>query len=644
MSTSGPVLVRWIGTVAIALAASLLVPAGATAAQARPTLSVSDARPIRGEIVKIRADLPGRGSRPIRLQRRTDDRWVTVASRRSNRAVATTFTRRMKKTATFRAVAGRGAERRVSGRVTVRPQRQSARLVTVQRVTTGDVIDVAAVLTPARTGRQVAFQRRDAAGWRTFARTRQARTGQAVATVRVDRTARYRVVAAAHRGAARLTSPTVMVTATTAPTPDPPAPTLRCDLPAGGTVSWGHDDAGHAMREVARLDIATDDGLPITRKDVYSRSTLTLTEPGTDPVVIGARLRVRGNSTSAATVKLPYKVKLDQATIVRGMPLSKDWVLLANFYDRAMLRNDVAFEAARRLGMPWTPRMQPVEVFLNGELRGLYQLGEGIEVESARVELADGAVLLEADAYEDTDPSFRTARNLQVFAKSTENEDVVAATAERVRRIEDVLYADHFAHPTHGYRSCLDVDSFVDAYLLSELTKNIDSAFNNSVWMVLGADGRLAMGPAWDFDQGLGNRHNCGIADPTGWFVNRHWLDEQPVTPKCFPTQMRGPDGHWYQRLMTDPWFVTQVRARWAQVHVTLAGLSGYVDETAATIQAAAERNFAPRVEGGAGMPLGETLLEKVEHHVFHGSWAAETSALSTWLEARVAWLDAQFG
>src|SRR5690606_14700444 len=106
-------------------------------------------------------------------------------------------------------------------------------------------------------------------------------------------------------------------------------------------------------------------------------------------------------------------------------------------------------------------------------------------------------VLLEADAYEDTDPSFRTARNLQVFAKSTEDEDVVAATAERVRRIEDVLYADHFAHPTHGYRSCLDVDSFVDAYLLSELTKNIDSAFNNSVWMVLGADGRLAMGPAW---------------------------------------------------------------------------------------------------------------------------------------------------
>lgn len=640
MSHSRPRLRRLIGVATTALAASLLAPTSAVADQPRANLTVSDARPVRGEVVRIRADLPGRGARPVRLQRRAGGRWVTVATRTSSRAVVATFNRRPRNTVTFRAVAGGGQDRRVSRPITVRPQRQSARLVVAQRAGAGELLDATAVFAPARPGRPVTFQRREGSTWRTIATTRQARTGQAVTSIRVDESSRYRAVTAGRRGATRFATPPMTVTVVASPTPDPAPPTLSCDLPAGGEVDWGHDDRSHVMREVARLDIETDDGLPVTRKDVYSRSTLTLTEPGADPVAISARVRVRGNTTAGVPMKLPYKVKLDQPTSVRGMPASKDWVLLANFYDRSLLRNDVGFEAARRLGLPWTPRMQPVEVFLNGDLKGLYQVGEGIEVEPDRVALADGAVLLEADSYEDTDPSFRTARNLQVFLKSTEDESVAARVATQVARAEDVLYSEHFAHPTHGYRSCLDVDSFVDAYLLAEVTKNIDSAFNNSVWMVLGADGRLAMGPAWDHDQGQGNRHNCGIADPQGWFVNRRWFDEQPVTPRCFPTQMRGPEGHWYQRLMSDPWFVDRVRARWAEVHDSLAGLSGFVDASAATVHAAATRNFAPRADGGAAMPLGETLIEKADAHVFHGSWAAETTALSAWLEQRVAWLD----
>lgn len=537
---------RPIALTATVVAASLLVPAGGASAEAaKPTLRLSAAAPIAGEIVKISANLPGRSARPVRLQRKAGSRWITVTTKRSDRFVNVAFRRKVAAEATtYRAVAGTGAKRRVSTRVTIRPQRQTARLLLPAKATTGESLRATAVFAPARSGRPVVFQHRVGTSWRTIATARQNRDGQATATLRMTSSSTHRVVASAFRGAKTTTSATTRVTVTPTPTPTPtppPVPSLRCDLPADGTVTWGAGDASHTRRSIARLDATTADGQPVTSKDVYSPSTLVLTEPGADPVTLGARLRVRGNSTSMVSMKYPYKVKLDAKTGVLGMPESKDFVLLANFFDRSLLRNDVGFEVARRLGAPWTPRMHQVDLYLNGTYKGLYQWGEGIETEPSRVGLEAGAVLLEADSYADTDPHFTTPRDLQVFVKSSDDESVLARTSDRVGLIEDVLYSDHFADPVHGYRACLDVDSFVDAYLVAELTKNIDAAFNNSVWMVLGADGRLAMGPAWDFDMGMGNRFTCGIDDPQGWFVNRDWLVEQPLTPKCFPTQMQGP-------------------------------------------------------------------------------------------------------
>lgn len=640
----GPLRLRssgWIVGVVTAVAASLAAPAPASAAG--PTLTVSDARPIRGEKITVRADFPGRGARPILLQKRTGRGWVTIARRTSNRAAATTFTRRFGSAVRLRAVS-RGERRQVSRRVTVRPVRQSARLHLPGRAAPGESLRAVAVFIPARRGRPVAFQRRTAGGWRTVITTRQNAHGQAVAALSADRTTRVRAVTASRVGAKRFATAAVPLTVITATPPTPVTPSPRCALPEGGTVDWGARDTRHPMRPVARLDVTTRDGQPIQSKEVYSHSTLVLTEPGQEPVSLSGRLRVRGNSTAVVTMKYPYKVKLDSAASVAGMPASRDWVLLANFFDRSLLRNDAAFELARRLGFAWTPRMQPVELWLNGAHAGLYQLGEGIEVEPERVALPSGALLLEADSYPDDDPSFRTPRGLQVFVKSSEDPADADRAAAQVGLIEDVLYSDHWRDPANGYRSCLDVPSFVDGYLMAEITKNIDSTFNNSVWMVLGADGRLAMGPTWDHDQGMGNRFNCEVHLPQGWFASRHWAAAQPQSPACFPTQMRGPEGHWYERLMSDPWFVDQVRSRWVQVRDTLAALPDWVDGAASTIAPAAVRNFLPRADGGAGMPLGPTLIESPDHHVFHGTWQAESTALSRWLADRIAWLDEQLG
>lgn len=282
---------------------------------------------------------------------------------------------------------------------------------------------------------------------------------------------------------------------------------------------------------------------------------------------------------------------------------------------------------------------------MNGRYDGLYQLGEGIEVASDRVNLPTGGALLEADAWPDTDPSFVTPKGLQVFVKSSEDTEFAAQVQQQVSHIEDVLYSPDYTAAGAGYRSCLDVDTFVNGYLLAELSKNIDGSFKNSLWMVLGADGRLAIGPAWDYDQSMGNRLNCEVDQPTGWFVATNWFYiDRELSATCTSTsQISVVEGNWYQRLLSDPAFAARVRTRWAEVRSSLAELPALVRARAQVVEPSAELNFTPRDQGGAGMPIGPTIVDTTENHVFHGTWDAEADALASWLQDRIAWLDDQF-
>lgn len=641
--------------IALALVASALaMTAPAQSAAKSPALRISDTRPLAGERVTVRADLPGKFARPLRLQAKSGARWRTVETKRSTRAVRARFTYTVPRRSRtpLRVVAPRVRHRgiwhraRTTRAVAIRPRSQTLRLGMEPRVTAHTVVRAAVVASPPRPGRTIGLERLTGGRWTRVGSTRVDTSGQAGFTFRATGSATYRAVALAFRGAAAVVSPPMRLTVdptTPEPTPEPTPGPLgeRCDLPVGGTVHWGNGAALEPDTAVARVDVTTDDGLPVESRTEYSAATITVRGADDLGQDLRGRVRVRGNSTSWVSLKYPYKVKLDAKASILGMPKSKDWVLLANFYDRSLLRGDVAFEAARRLEMAWVPRMRPAEVWVNGTYYGLYQIGEGIEAESSRVDLQGGAVLLEADRWEDTDPVFTTPQGLQVHVKSTEDAAAAQRAQARVGRAEDVLYSADFADG--GYRTCLDVDSFVDAYLLAELTKNIDAGFNNSVWMVLGDDGRVAMGPPWDFDHSAGNRTDCLLDDPTGWFIARNWFTSpDPATPDCRPSQLRGPDGHWYQRLLADPSFAQRVRDRWAQVRESLAGLPEHIDRQASVISEAAGLTFTPRSGGGAGIPLGPTFLEG-DGHVFRGSWSAEAEALSDWYSARVAWLDEQF-
>lgn len=147
--------------------------------------------------------------------------------------------------------------------------------------------------------------------------------------------------------------------------------------------------------ELPVVYIDTDDGERITSKDVYKGASMHI--QGNDKYNTGnttlydggISIRGRGNSTwNLGYSKLPYKIKLDSKTNLFGFGTSKHWVLLANYMDESLLRNMTSYNLSGTMGMPYL-KSAHVDVVLNGEYAGNYQLLGNVRIEESRVNIYD---------------------------------------------------------------------------------------------------------------------------------------------------------------------------------------------------------------------------------------------------------------
>lgn len=614
-----------IGPTLVGVALAVPSDAGPAGAERVRTLSLAPATPLVGERPVLSGRAPGPARREVRLQvRRVDGSWRSIdrARTRKDRSFAFRLAPVTTAVRTVRVLAPRADD---APRVRFSPVRyvgeqRTVRLVAPTEARAGEPVTMAAVSTPPRPGQPVNLMLSgvlvDAAP--------QDHLGRAVVSVAAPPAGLHELTAVspAADGAAGATSP----------------PRVLATTPQ--------------VTGIPRVDIVTDNGQPITSKETYQRATLTVDPRGSGVPAYSqsARLRVRGNFTSTVPGKLPYRVKLDDGAELGGLPSNKDFVLLANYFDRTLLRNTLGFEISRRVGLPWSPRMVDVEVYLNGTLKGVYQLGEGIEVDGDRIDIdladedatdaSDGGFLLEVDAHAEDHPSFTTDRGLQLYVEEPEDveDDFRDGVAAQIQELEDRLYSDDLADPVTGYAPLIDRDSFVDWYLTMELFKNVDAGMQNSIYLVRDVGGRLRMGPTWDFDVGAGNRVPWDGTLATGWFVRRNFFGD----PNGVPSQMTGAAGHWWIRLFEDPAFEAAVRARWLEVAPVLMTLPSYLENRRDLIEAVALRNFAPVADGGAGFVTTATEPDPEWAFKHWATWDESTDALVAWLTKRLEWMDAE--
>ena len=361
-----------------------------------------------------------------------------------------------------------------------------------------------------------------------------------------------------------------------------------------------------AQKELARrqnipvVRITTVGKAPIKDKKNYVDGTITISDPeklysDVETFTSGMGIRGRGNSTWEWEKK-PWKVKLDEKASLLGMPADKEWALLANYADRTLIRNVVAMKLSEICGFSWTPRMRSVEVYLNGEYQGVYTLCEHKKISPDRVDIdivgegdisgegVTGGYYLEMEENQDETTCWWTGMGVPMMFSDPEEPTPAqyAYMTGLIDEFEKVLQSSSFADPVKGYAAYIDVPSFINYYIVQELTKNVDGNLRKSSFLTKERGKKMEMYHLWDFDLTLGN---CGYFDGSvGNGPENFWVKDY----KSDCTRGMG----WYGYLFKDPAFVTAVKARLNELMPQLEAIPEFIDDQVFMLEKAQARNF----------------------------------------------------
>lgn len=365
----------------------------------------------------------------------------------------------------------------------------------------------------------------------------------------------------------------------------------------------------------------------VTSKDVYVTGNL-IVDPNNleNPEKLNIPLQVKGRGNSTwDKPKKPYRLKFNTKSPILGMETAKNWVLLANYSDKTLIRTSIAFDLGAKIGADFTPKGRFVELVMNNYHVGNYFLTSQVEVNENRVNITElkkgntsadeitGGYLLEQDKRLDEKFWFKTTADIPFTIKSPEEitEDQLTYIHNYIQQTEDAIYSADFADPEKGYAKYIKVESFINWFLVQELLKNEDAKEFSSNFYYKERNGKLGLGPLWDFDLSCGNNDYSNSRYPTGWWVK---------------------DGPWFSHLFKDPAFRQKVKLRWNQIRgKEINEITSTIDKTVAYIDLSQKKNF------NRWLILDQYVWP---NQFVLGTYPKEVAQLKAWLTERIAWLD----
>lgn len=359
-------------------------------------------------------------------------------------------------------------------------------------------------------------------------------------------------------------------------------------------------------------------------------------------------IKGRGN-TSWGMPKKGYNIKFDSKQSILGMPAAKKWCIIANYSDKTLLRNKYASYLGNEIfNYGWNPHFVSVDVVMNGEYLGNYIICEKITISEDRVNVQDisdcttkkinegkytdvnndgeidyrdGGFILEADQESRVDAEdyyFRTTKcGLCLKDPDDIDDEIKEIIKNTVQTAEDVLYSDNFDDAETGWMNYFDVNSFVDWYLVNEFAKNNDAVFYSSVFLFYNPlDGKIHIGPNWDFDIAFGNINYNDCDKIEGFWIKK---------------------ASWISRMFEDQRFVILVKSRWNEkkndVQQTFSN-NGIIQSMKDAVRGSANYNFIKWPILGSYVwpnPVG------VENRA---TYFSEVDYMTNWLLERYTWFD----
>ena len=413
-----------------------------------------------------------------------------------------------------------------------------------------------------------------------------------------------------------------------------------------GYENEGNDSLFYQITNLPTMSIHVEEGEePYDKEHQLPSRMLLVYDGGTRLQDYPVLTRLRGNA-SMDFPKKPYRVKFNDGKkhhMLKGSPQeapakAKKWTLINNYGDKTLMRNMVAFDLSRRMGMAYTPWCQPVDVIVNGEYRGNYQLADQIEVRENRVDIEEltpdaedisGGYLIESDGYYYKEPAFIWTGHNNVFVIKSPDDSITVGQKNYIESfwntMENRLYASSDGISS-AFRACFDVHSFLQYFLVNELAGNPDIMWSTFFYKDKG-DNLLYTGPVWDFDIAFDNDVRVyPVSNRAGFLYT-------------FATNAAGNMRDFFHRVLSDQYVSAELKDRWVEARrhagVTEEVLCTLVDSIAYELDEAQRLNFL----------RWNTLNSRVHQNPrVWGSYDAEVEALKDFLCGRIEWMDKKMG
>ncbi|MEM0962869.1 MAG: CotH kinase family protein [Bacteroidota bacterium] len=365
-------------------------------------------------------------------------------------------------------------------------------------------------------------------------------------------------------------------------------------------------------------------------------------------------IEIRGSS-SQIYPKKQYRLETQDASgendnvSLLGMPEENDWILHAPYGDKTLMHNVLAYGLARQMGR-YASRTRFVEVVLNGQYEGVYVLMEKIKRDGDRVDISrlrpdeiegddlTGGYIFKSDRpsgdaevegwvspypspASDDIPTMYLLDEPDPRDVAPEQLDYIAGVMSAFER---VMASGDPDDPDAGYRAYIDLDSFVDFYIVTEVARNADG-YRLSTFYHKDKDSDdplIHAGPIWDFNASFGNANFSSASRVEGYQVDF----SDATTPYPVP--------FWWRRLVDRPSFQEALDARWRELRegpLHTDSLMAQIDANAARLGEAQARNFER-------WPI---LGQYVWPNAFVGAtYQEEIDYMKDWLTQRLAWLE----
>lgn len=402
-------------------------------------------------------------------------------------------------------------------------------------------------------------------------------------------------------------------------------------------------DFGKPLKLTISSDLRTKDyevyvysytGLPVVWLTTAKMENISVSEKiyqGTVKIVENARTRKPGdviednvkvkavgpvswveskNDGSDQLGKNAYRFTLNTVKPVLDGPTCADWELLSNAIDPTLLHTQAGFHFGKISNLHFTPTFHFADLMLNERYYGTYLLGDVIDYTRERTDVGIDGYIVKIDASA-AKANFKTAHIEQpvsvVYPSVTSGDDEYRNISNILKTADAALFSSNFTDADEGWQKYLDMDSFVDWYLINEIAKNEEGAFSADCYMNMKRDGKLRMGPLWKMEKSFGYDESS----TSGFLIK---------------------EAKWFDRLFQDPAFVAKVKERFTHFYNHKNDILKEIDADAYYL-----RNAIPENNNKWEVFEAYTLSE------LNRQYKNEVTAMKSWLEKRLDWLNEEF-